>query len=88
MKMNKYNRLYLGNLRRVNERDVRDVFEKFGEIVDLWLARDPPGFGFLTFKNKDDAERAVREMNDMDWHGSRIKVEIAKEPVKIIHSML
>lgn len=79
---NEFTRLYLGNLRRVDEHDIRDVFEKFGKIIDLWLARDPPGFGFLTFENKDDAEKAVQEVDGMELHGSRIKVEIAKEPVE------
>ena len=37
---------------------------KFGEITEVWTAKNPPCFGFCVFKNEEDAAEAVREMNN------------------------
>jgi hypothetical protein len=36
--------LYIGNLiSTVEERDLDDVFGKFGKVESIWIARKPPG---------------------------------------------
>ncbi len=41
-------RVYVGNLPRdVQEAEVSDVFRRFGRIVSIWIARNPPGFAFV-----------------------------------------
>ena len=36
--------LYIGNLAAsVEQRDLEDVFGKFGRVSDVWVARKPPG---------------------------------------------
>lgn len=56
-------RIYIGNLPMdVSEKDIDDVFYKFGRIVDIDLKTParPPAFGFVTFQDSRDAEEAVR----------------------------
>lgn len=56
-------RIYIGNLPMdVTEKDIDDVFYKFGRIVDIDLKTParPPAFGFVTFQDPRDAEEAVR----------------------------
>ena len=36
--------VYVGNLQSgVEERDLDDIFVKFGKIQSIWIARKPPG---------------------------------------------
>ena len=46
----------------VSEKDIDDVFYKFGRIMDIDLKTParPPAFGFVTFQDARDAEEAVR----------------------------
>lgn len=56
-------RIYIGNLPMdVSEKDIDDVFYKFGRIVDIDLKTPtrPPAFGFVTFQDARDADEAVR----------------------------
>ncbi|CAN0860288.1 Serine/arginine-rich splicing factor RSZ22 [Linum grandiflorum] len=57
-------RVYVGNLDpRVTERDLEDEFRKFGVIRSVWVARRPPGYAFVDFEDKRDAEDAIREID-------------------------
>ncbi len=47
----------------MNERDIDDVFGKFGRIASIWIARKPPGFAFVTYEDERDAEDSVREID-------------------------
>lgn len=40
------------------------LFSKFGDIDNVWLASYPPLFAFVTFKAKEDAVDALKEMNN------------------------
>lgn len=41
-------RVYIGGLAPdVQQRDVEDAFYKFGKLLNVWVARKPPGFAFL-----------------------------------------
>lgn len=60
------------------EADLRDKFERYGELQDVWVARKPPGFAFVQFQDPRDAEEAVRSEahNRENW-----RVEIShKDP--------
>jgi len=57
-------KVFVGNLRRsVGKDEMEDVFGKFGEVLFIWLARDPPGFAFVTFADEDDARDACDKLN-------------------------
>ncbi|KAF8820022.1 Rna recognition motif-containing protein [Cardiosporidium cionae] len=62
---------------------VREVFEKFGSIRDVYLPLDfhnrrPRGFGFVEFYDERDAEAALREMDNYEVDGNRIEVTMAQ----------
>ncbi|EGZ27705.1 hypothetical protein PHYSODRAFT_472294 [Phytophthora sojae] len=63
------NNLYVANLAtRVGERDLQELFSKFGrvdkcEVIVDPVTRESRGFGFVTFEDVRDAEDAVKEMN-------------------------
>eukprot|EP00440_Ansanella_granifera_P008080 gb/GFBE01008745.1/.p1 GENE.gb/GFBE01008745.1/~~gb/GFBE01008745.1/.p1 ORF type:complete len:135 (+),score=22.29 gb/GFBE01008745.1/:1-405(+) len=80
-------RLYVGNLpkdRAVERNELEEAFDKFGRVIDIWVARQPPGFAFVTMDSEKDAEEAVKEMDGAKLAGERIKVEVSKggEPRK------
>ncbi|VDN52206.1 unnamed protein product [Dracunculus medinensis] len=54
--------------------------KKFGEIDNIWLASYPPLFAFVTFKDKDDARDALKEMDNAYIGRNRIKVANAHPP--------
>lgn len=61
--------IYVGNLDdNIDENDLRAAFEVFGEILNVKVVRDPvtnrsKNIGFISFTNKPDAEKAIRDMN-------------------------
>ncbi|KAI4380196.1 hypothetical protein MLD38_006415 [Melastoma candidum] len=57
-------RLYVGNLdSRVSERDLEDEFRAYGVIRSVWVARRPPGYAFIDFDDRRDAQDAIRAMD-------------------------
>lgn len=57
-------RVYVGNLDpRVSEREIEDEFHTFGVIRSVWVARRPPGYAFVDFDDKRDAQDAIRELD-------------------------
>ncbi|CBI24003.3 hypothetical protein AAG906_017340 [Vitis piasezkii] len=57
-------RVYVGNLDpRVTERELEDEFRVFGVIRSVWVARRPPGYAFIDFDDRRDAQDAIRELD-------------------------
>jgi len=73
--------LYLANLsKRVTDRDLEEVFEKFGKIRKTQVVIDPISresrcFGFIIFDSKEAAEDAVAQMNRTTFFGKDLIVE-------------
>ena len=44
-----------------------------------WVARNPPGFGFLIFDDRSDAAEAVQNMQEKYMRGYKLTVEYAKK---------
>ncbi|ETI44015.1 hypothetical protein, variant 1 [Phytophthora nicotianae CJ01A1] len=78
------NNLYVANLAtRVGEQDLQEIFSKFGRVDKCEVIVDPVtkesrGFGFVTFEDVRDAEDAVKELNNQEVQGRKIRVEHAK----------
>lgn len=54
-----------------DERDIQDLFKRYGPIQRIYLAKDKytgmaKGFAFVNFYSRPDAERAIKEL---DGHG-------------------
>lgn len=72
--------LYVGNLPGdIREREVEDLFYKYGRIahIDLKVPPRPPGYAFVEFEDARDAEDAIRGRDGYDFDGHRLRVELA-----------
>lgn len=59
-------------------------FSQIGEVEDVIIVKDREtkrsrGFGFVTFKNANDAAKAVQELDNSSLDGRNIRVNLAKE---------
>lgn len=76
--------IYVGNLpNSVNENDLREVFQAFGEVSTAAVIKDKfsgesRGFGFVEMPNKVEAEKAISMTNGKDLKGRTAKVNEAK----------
>lgn len=77
-------KVYVGNLPfSTDDEGLRKLFESYGEIEEISIIKDKfsgrsKGFGFVVFKNDDDAKKAIGEMNDKEIEGRALKVNEAK----------
>lgn len=67
-KTQKYNNLFVKNLPKdTDDNKLRDMFKEFGEIESVHVQRDDNNnlkdYGFVAFKNPEDAEKAQDAMN-------------------------
>ncbi|VFQ84974.1 unnamed protein product [Cuscuta campestris] len=72
--------IYVGNLPGdTREREVEDLFYKYGNIVeiDLKIPSRPPGYAFVEFEDRLDADDAIRGRDGYDFDGHRLRVELA-----------
>lgn len=67
---------------RTQERDLYNEFSRSGQcdkaviVVDQRTGRSR-GFGFVTMGSVDDAQRGIDDMNGVDLHGRRIRVDFS-----------
>ena len=72
-------KLYVGNIAfECHELDLVDVFSDVGVVGDVSLVRDNEGkirgFGFITMRNKADAEKAIDELDGVEIRGRKLTV--------------
>ena len=46
-----------------SKREMENAFKKFGPLLEVWLAHNPPCFAFVVYQYSEDAEEAIQEMN-------------------------
>ncbi|KUI68603.1 Eukaryotic translation initiation factor 3 subunit G [Cytospora mali] len=66
------------------EQELRDMFERFGRVTRVFLAKDrdtgrAKGFAFISFADRSDAERACGKMDGYGFKHLILKVEFAKK---------
>jgi RNA recognition motif-containing protein len=77
-------KVYVGNLPfSIDDEGLRKVFGTYGEIEEVSVIKDKfsgrsKGFGFVTFKDDEDAKKAIAAMNDKEVEGRNLKVNEAK----------
>ena len=75
-------KVYIGNLPAdVRKEEIKDVFSKFGDIIDVRVKCPPNGtsaFAFVEYSNGDDGGAAIDKYHDQDFLGRRLKVEFTK----------
>ena len=76
--------IYVGNLPyELTEADMRTAFEAFGEVDSAKIISDTysgrsKGFGFVEMTNQEEAEEAIRQLNEKDSGGRRLRVNEAR----------
>jgi RNA recognition motif-containing protein len=79
------NRVWVGHLaEEVGERDVRELFEHYGEVVEIKFIRKSRDdiYAFIQFDSRDAANDAIAKADQTDLCGQRIKVGPANAPRK------
>lgn len=77
--------LYVGSLHfNITEDMLRGIFEPFGHVEKIELSRDPEsgrskGYGFVHFKESDDAKKALEQLNGFELAGRPMKVNYVTE---------
>lgn len=70
----------------LDESKLEKLFSKFGEITSCAVMTDSEGkskgFGFVAFKNAEDAEKAVNEMHEQAIDGSENKLTVCRAQKK------
>lgn len=77
-------KLFVGSLEwGVTSEDLQQAFGQYGAVEDAVVIKDKfsgrsKGFGFVTFTNDEDANKAVAELNGTDIKGRKIMVSEAR----------
>jgi len=80
--------VFVGNIPYgVTEELIVETFSRVGQVLNFRLLYDketgkPKGFGFLEYADADQAESAVRNMNDYELNGRKLRVDFANESNK------
>lgn len=76
--------IYVGNIpRETSEAELREAFEKFGEVSSITMIKDRytntfKGFAFIEIPKKEEAESAIESMDGTMFSGRPLTVNQAK----------
>ncbi|KAJ8479387.1 hypothetical protein OPV22_023114 [Ensete ventricosum] len=78
-----YSLLVLNITFRTTADDLFPLFDKYGEVVDVFIPRDrrtgdSRGFAFVRYKYADEAQKAVEKLDGRNVDGREIRVQFAK----------
>lgn len=85
---NRLRTVFVGNISyEGTEEELRELFSQVGPIANLRLVVDRDtgkrkGFGFIEFFDQESALSAVRNLNEIDFHGRPLRVNIAEQDTK------
>jgi RNA recognition motif-containing protein len=81
-------KLFVGNIEwSITQEELQELFGQFGEVEEAIIIKDretnrSKGFGFVTFVNSDDADKAVEGLDGYEFNGRNIAVNEARPPKK------
>ncbi len=76
--------IYVGNLpREATDEDLRKAFAAFGQVTQATVIRDKfsgqsRGFGFVEMPNKNEAQKAISELDGKEFMGRNLRVNKAR----------
>ncbi|PJB48864.1 MAG: RNA-binding protein [Deltaproteobacteria bacterium CG_4_9_14_3_um_filter_63_12] len=79
------NKLFVGGLSWGTDNDaLRTAFEAHGEVTDAVVISDRDtgrsrGFGFVTYADSNDAQKAISAMDGTELDGRTVNVNLAQE---------
>lgn len=77
-------KLFVGNIDwGTTDDQLKEAFEKYGEVEEAIIIKDKfsnrsKGFGFVTFPNDEEADKAMAELNESELNGRKIIVNEAR----------
>ncbi|KAK0754214.1 hypothetical protein B0T18DRAFT_32901 [Schizothecium vesticola] len=78
--------VFVGNIPYgLTEEQITEIFSGAGRVINFRLVYDretgrPKGFGFAEFPDNDSAASAVRNLNDHEIMGRKLRVDFSNEP--------
>eukprot|EP01004_Peranema_trichophorum_P000517 NODE_10576_length_506_cov_10.326371_g9927_i0.p1 GENE.NODE_10576_length_506_cov_10.326371_g9927_i0~~NODE_10576_length_506_cov_10.326371_g9927_i0.p1 ORF type:complete len:146 (-),score=20.99 NODE_10576_length_506_cov_10.326371_g9927_i0:67-459(-) len=66
--------VWVGGVESVDEREIRELFEKYGKITAI---RIKPKFAYVDFAKRRDATDAIQSLNRTQFQGQNISVQKA-----------
>ncbi|KAK6004151.1 hypothetical protein QM012_009001 [Aureobasidium pullulans] len=78
-------KLFIGGLAwHTDDVALRTKFEEFGVVEEAVVVKDRDtgrsrGFGFVRFSNEEEADAAIKAMNEIEFDGRTIRVDKASE---------
>lgn len=76
--------LFIGNLSfDTNDDTLKAFFEEIGEVISARVITDretgrSKGFGFVEYKNEEDNQKAVDQLNGKELDGRPVSVSLAR----------
>ncbi|HEQ65487.1 MAG TPA: RNA-binding protein [bacterium] len=77
-------KLFIGNIDwGTSEEDLKALFAQYGEVSEAVIIIDrrtgrSKGFGFVTFSNDEDGDKAIEELNGYEHNGRALVVNEAR----------
>ncbi len=78
-------KMYVGNLNyATTEESLSDLFAAYGEVQSVAIIRDKftkrsKGFGFIEMADEQAVDAAIKELDEKEFEGRRLRVNIAQE---------
>ncbi|XP_052769573.1 RNA-binding protein lark-like [Mya arenaria] len=73
-------KLYIGNIPETCRKlDLQNLFEEHGAVVECDIVKN---YGFVHFENEDEAKNAVAAINNTEFQGSVLSVELSHSRVR------
>ncbi len=77
-------KLFIGNIEwKTTEEELEAAFSEFGEVEEAIIIKDkmsgrPKGFGFVSYKSEEEAEKAMDKLNGFEMNGRPLVVKEAR----------
>ena len=78
------NKLFVGGISwNTSEEGLKEYFSQIGEVEEVKIITDrmtgrSKGFGFVTFKNEEDAKKAIETLDGKELDGRSLKIAKAR----------
>jgi len=73
-------KLYVGNIPETCRRvELQKLFEQYGTVTECDIVKN---YGFIHYENPNEAEAAEQALNNFEWEGIQLKVELSHSRVR------